>query len=446
MLRPYEKKGLVAIAVAAAPVFILYCIWKYSSPVPFWDQWELVPLLEKMHNGTLSIRDLWAQHNEHRILFPHSVMLALAAVSGWSIYCELLTSFALVVGTMLFLRSLLKRTFGGSVPIWVGILFSVVVFSPVQWENWTWGWQIQIFMNALAVVVAVWAMDRWPGQLKGVLAAIAATVVASYSFSNGLFAWVAVGLFLLLRKPRKWGHVGLWALAAAVTIGLFLWGYVKPAHHPALSIFLHHPWLFTQYILLYVGAPIWSATPFMDVVGALLVIVLVTTATMAVRSRGIKLQELLPWLTLAAYVLISAAVTGIGRLGFGAGQATSSRYTTFAMLLVLAVIVCWSKWLDASRNKNGRLAPGYIMATIAALAIFAFGTYRSYDYGIQGMAGRKKLYDACYGALKEFPNTPEPYLLGLYPDANIIRQRAQTLQNLGIILHKQPQQQSAGGR
>ncbi len=78
-------------------VFLLCVIFKYAVAVPYWDQWELVPLLEKMDAGGLTFHDLWAQHNEHRILFPKIIMLALARLTGWNTYYELTVNVVLAL-------------------------------------------------------------------------------------------------------------------------------------------------------------------------------------------------------------------------------------------------------------------------------------------------------------------------------------------------------------
>ena len=41
----------------------LWLILKCGSSVPYWDQWELLPLLKGGWSG------LFATHNEHRIVF-----------------------------------------------------------------------------------------------------------------------------------------------------------------------------------------------------------------------------------------------------------------------------------------------------------------------------------------------------------------------------------------
>ena len=48
----------------------LALIQYYGVDVPYQDQWELIPKLEKWANQTLTINDLHKQHNEHRMVFP----------------------------------------------------------------------------------------------------------------------------------------------------------------------------------------------------------------------------------------------------------------------------------------------------------------------------------------------------------------------------------------
>src|SRR5450830_314885 len=73
-----------AIPVILAMIPLLYlvrlCVRHYVD-VPYMDQWELLPRLDRMDAGTLTLRDLWIQHNEHRPMFPVLVMLGLAKLS-----------------------------------------------------------------------------------------------------------------------------------------------------------------------------------------------------------------------------------------------------------------------------------------------------------------------------------------------------------------------------
>jgi hypothetical protein len=355
MLRPYEKKAILWAAILAAPAYILYCIAVRGVPVPYMDQWELVPLLQKMYTHHLQFADLWAQHNEHRILVPKVVMLILARLSGWNIWWEFITSFVIAGGTLVLLYSMLKRAFPDRVPGWLLVAFSLVVFSPIQSENWLWGWQIQIFMNVIGVVLAVWALDRWPDKLRGVLIAIGGAFLATYSFSNGLFCWIAILPVFLMRRPCKWAYLLLWSIAAAAAIGLYLWHYVKPVNHPSAMLFLQQPWRWLQYALLYIGGPLTLGPSAIALTGAgvIVLVIGITMLILVLRQSRTRLAVLAPWLALASYAVISAFVTGVGRMGFPLGQALSSRYTTFSSLSILSILVIVALWIAGSRQPRG---------------------------------------------------------------------------------------------
>ena len=83
------RRSLYFVPALIPAFYIVYLISCYGVDIPSWDQWELVPLLGKMHAGKLSFADLWARHNEHRILFPRSIMLLLASLTDWNIIYEL---------------------------------------------------------------------------------------------------------------------------------------------------------------------------------------------------------------------------------------------------------------------------------------------------------------------------------------------------------------------
>ena len=80
------------------PVFLCFnFIYRFGVDVPFWDQWELVPFLDLWASGTLSLGDLFSQHNEHRIFFPRLIMLLLAAATGWNSRAEMWFNFSLLL-------------------------------------------------------------------------------------------------------------------------------------------------------------------------------------------------------------------------------------------------------------------------------------------------------------------------------------------------------------
>jgi hypothetical protein len=442
MLRPHEKKALLWAAILVAPFYIIYCITIYGVPVPYMDQWELVPLLSKLYHHQLTFSDLWAQHNEHRIIAPRIVMLTLAKLSGWNIRWEFMTSVAIAGATMLLLFSMLKKAFPERVPAWLLIAFSFLIFAPVQSENWMWGWQIQIFMNVFGVVLAAWALTKWPDRLLGIIIAIAGGFLATYSFSNGLFCWVAIAPVFVMRKPRNWKFLLIWAVAAALAIGMYLWSYIKPANHPPIWLFLDYPGRWLLYALLYVGGPMTLGSGPWALIGAgvLVVIMSIAMLILVLRQDKGKLTVLAPWLCLMMYVVISAFATGVGRIGFGPAQALSSRYTTFASLSIMAIMVMVAMWMAANRQPQGGTSLKVIIVSSVMAAVFVYSYVLGTKSGLGYMEYTQQQRKICMEGLQALPNpnVPDQLLLMMYPHPEMVRERAMMLSELGIIVPKQP--------
>ena len=441
-MRRYGRKALCIVAVLAAPLFILCAIFVYGVPVPYWDQWELVPMLQRLNNHSLQIADLWAQQNEHRILLPRAVMLLLAKLTGWNIYFEFLASYAIAFTTFVLLWSMLRRTFDGKLPIWIAVALSLVVFSPIQYENWLWGWQIQFFMANLGVVAAAWSLHRWPDSYKGLAVAIAAAAFSSFSLSSGLFLWIAMVPLLIFAGPRNWRHILIWCASSAAVFSLYFHNYVKPPVHPSLGSFIEAPGRFMRYVAIYLGSPLGFGKPDAAVSMGILTLLVATVVFFLLRkSRYGETGFLMPWIAIGLQAALCALGTAIGRSGYGARQAMSSRYSTFASLLLIAVMAVVAKWLamprqrDSSHRGNGRKA-----FAAALLIIFAVTYALTFAHSLKAMESRRKQLQTCRDELMAFPNTSEEALGQLYPLEMIqdTRARAQALREMGMILPPEP--------
>ena len=149
-----KKKSYICIAFISA-LLVLYFIWNYAQKVPFWDQWEFVPVLEKLHYHTLKFADLWQQHNEHRILFPKILMLILAYFSGWNFFVEFCAILVISAINLFLLYSILDKTIDSRKSIVLKIIMPLLIFSMIQYENWSCSWQIQIYMSVFGAIIAM---------------------------------------------------------------------------------------------------------------------------------------------------------------------------------------------------------------------------------------------------------------------------------------------------
>lgn len=384
-LTPRARRVLYIIPAWMAFLFLLAMYGLYALDMPYYDQWELVPLLEKVHAGTFSLGDVWAQHNEHRLVFPRLVMLGLAHLTDWNIYAELATNLVLALFTWMILFMIIRRS---SAQVHEGennrvyMAMTLIVFSVSQWQNWFLGWQLQEFMNVLAIVIALGCLSWQTHTSLGVGLALMAGVVATYSFANGILIWpIGLGMLVLLRSARPYTfrrEAGAWGLVGFVVIVSYLYGYQTPPYHAPLRDALGQPRHVSLYFFAYLGQPLGNMSLYMALcMGAFGFLVWLVTLLQLVVCR-VSLVALLPWIGMALYALGTAALTAVGRVDEGLEQALSSRYVTMANLLWLPVVVQvhWVAQVSEGRFIRFLLPMKMVVICVAVSLSSVFGAYR----------------------------------------------------------------------
>ncbi len=345
-ISPERRRILCLSGGTASILFLVGMFIFYSIDYPYYDQWDFVPFLEKAYARQLTWADFWAQHNEHRLVFPRLLMLVLARLSHWNLYLELGSNIVLAGLTWLVLCAQAKsggRQIYEGTSITVYLMLTLILFSLSQWQNWFLGWQLQEFMNVLAVVLSFIAMT-WRG-LPGLGVGLAACfgIVATGSFANGILIW-PIGLFLLLLQRAERGKYLRYELLGWTAIGIavtwaYLRDYMTPSYHPPLSSALAQPLHCALYILAYLGQPVWNLDPVISIVMGLIALLLWSTSLLQLFLSRVSLRILSPWIGMALYAIGTACITALGRVDNGLDQAMSSRYVTMANLLWIPVAI-----------------------------------------------------------------------------------------------------------
>jgi hypothetical protein len=428
--------GRVVVPLVLVPAVLLaVAIERYSVNFPFWDNWELVPILAKHHTGDLGFTDLWTQHNEHRIVVPKALMLVLAVSSKWNIRYELLASFIVAAVICLLVLWTLRRTILDLSPLAYVVLAVAggwIVFSTSQWENWLWGWQLQWYLNVLGMVVAAWALAgggtfRRPGIRVAI--AIGGAVLGMFSLASGVLIWLAALPALLARRELR-RYVVVWCLAGVAATVVYLAGYRSPTKHPPLSAFFEHPWSSARYVLTYVGMPATPSLRWAPMVGAALFVVTVAGIAYLARGRGRAMwAAAAPWVALALYGLLTSGATALGRVGF-VGRPPAPRYVTISMLFLLAGLVVAALVLNAlPRHRAGTLIVRVTAVPLAGL--LALGLTLTYLQGWKEMRHRHEAFVRMRGCLLSATSESDPCLADLYPDSSVLWERANVLRRWG---------------
>lgn len=435
----WERGQRVAVwLLLALPVFMAFnYVYRFAYDVVFWDQWELVPMYERWVQGTLTFADLYSQHNEHRLFFPRLIMLPLARVSGYDTRWEQYVGWLILVGAGVALLVEHLRTFGRSnasllrfVPV------ALMVFTLRQYDCLLWGWNIQIFLSLLGLVLAaIWLQRFEEAPRYGVLAAAAGTV-SMLSFASGLCVWPMGVVFLgwrawlvraLPERRAALGRLVVWTVVGALLAGLYLHGYVKPSGHPSTDWFLSHPGRALYFFFVVVGSPLASQPSGAAAVGAVMVALCLVLLVLAMRGaadlRSFSLS--LPLLLVAGAVAVQVTV---GRAGFDTYEAGfASRYTTLTLLGAVGL------YRAALSLKDERYRWGLGGAVVVLIGM---GVFASYD-GVHGH-GKKTHRErtALRPILARYATESDETLLRLYPDAGVVRERGAVLERLGLSVFR----------
>ncbi|MEI8203679.1 MAG: hypothetical protein WCH34_11735 [Bacteroidota bacterium] len=345
-------KTVPAIAICLVVLlagFILYFILKYGVDVPYMDQWEYVGFFDHLSKGTLSFGELFKQQNEYRQFFPNVIYVALGWITHWNVRYEMIVIFLLACLVSFNIFKLASHTL--NVQPWqkwtLFFIANLFIFSPGQYENWLFGVQIEYFLPIACITSAmVIIYSEMNPRVKLNLSMLLA-IISTYSSINGFVIWlVLIPLFYFSGKNtayfRKESVISTWLLGTVITLIIYFIDYHKPIHHPSLTIVFTDPILALQYFLASMGNPlrIVHSLNMIILFGGILLtgfIGLVIYIFWHYKDKKLMSQSMV-WLMLAVYSLLTAGMILFGRLGYGLEQSLSSRYTSFTLFLVVAVI------------------------------------------------------------------------------------------------------------
>lgn len=441
--------GLFALALLPL-LWVTQLINRYGVNVPYADEFTLAPLLVKAHQHALTFSDLFAQHNEHRYFFPRLLFIAIAFCAQGNLRAEMFFSVFLTLLTSVNLWILLRKTTSLSrgQQLTVLFVFNLLLFSPVQAENWTWGFQFPLFLcNYLVTCGLLAAFSSLNLSRKFALCTVLA-FIATFSFGGGVVLWALTFPWALVaHRELTWKARGLWfgawCAAAVGSIALYFLHYVKPPYHPPIAA-SGDPVDYFLYVAVFLGnhlsrasrlEPIHQAA----VIGTALLALYFGALLYALRRfrESALVNRMLPWFALGAYSLLSGFLAAAARIGFGVSQALDSRYTSFSLYLSVAGIALFiiAKEDLRRRGLGPRLTTVLVRLETVLLTGFAIFSLIAFSWGRDFMIGSERTRLCGKGALL-FTNVIDSgeiharYLIANAPHARAFANR---LDSIGLM-------------
>ena len=420
----------IPIILTLVPPFITaILIYLFHVNVPFYDQWDLVPDMVKMRAGSLTVNDLWQPHGGHRIFFPKIIMVVLAKFTGWDIGVELTLNFILALGIFAAVIYLVRYIISSKTDkyYWLLPVFSLVIFSPNQWENWLWGFQITIFLNVFAVVLGILLIASPKLDWKKLTLSIFLGIIATYSYGTGLLYWILgfTVLFSHRKRIKSFLLSGLIFLFSSVIV-VFLYFFQSNSLFQGFIFIYQHPVDFILYVFSFLGGPIAGVHPvpaiFAGITGIAIFIIL---SLELIRKEGIR-KRCIVLIVLGLYAISSGFVTALGRGELGSMQAISSRYITIGNLLWLcniSLLFLSIKFRERSAAKIYSSALFLIILSSIAFSIYRIRNFyrqkiylqEARDELVEGGSNHyiKRLYHS-EGVLLEYKKMLENHNLWIY--------------------------------
>ncbi len=366
---------LLFFVLGSLPAFFLFGdIRRTAVNVPFMDDWQFIPLLEKAKEGTLTFQELWAPHDEHRLLLPRIVIIASMFASGGDYRVQCCVSFLAVEIVSLCFLWLLVRLNGERFGVWVTwFLANIALFSPIQLQNWLWPMQFAYFLPYTFLALCLCAFYLRMGAGRKFVLAAACALAGNYSFVQGNLIWVVtlpVILFapgILDERVRRKFAVS-WTVLGLLAVGLYFNGLddnsAAPAYAyghegvpPTFSTFQQlkeHPGQTLVKMGLFIlgmfgnavarGFPVLYNLMLVRRAGAV-VLLLALAGLYAAWRKGVLRKRALPWACLLLFAFLTAAFVCIGRVWLDEHQPLTPRYTTFGAFCVVAVVMIMSSVL-----------------------------------------------------------------------------------------------------
>ncbi len=404
-------------------------IFSYGVSIPCYDELAIIPYFEKLFSHSLTVSDLFAQHNEHRIFFPRIVMIILGICSRYNCFAELaFVEFLFIIMFFVFyIKGGKQFDFNiNTIPLSF-LIIPVLVFNWRHIDNLLWGVAIIQVLPVSSGVLSIYFIDELCNaklskrkKILYFICGILCSTVSSFSIMSGLILWIVGFLQLITRRNLSRLYIVLWTVTGISEWLLYFSGYKKPVCHPDLLYCLKEPLNFLIYFFTFAGGALFWDERTALIAGIIMFFLFLFCLLLLLADK--RLQYNFFWLYIAVYSLLTALSISIGRSGFGQSQALSSRYAHISMLFVIAIYMMTIDLLILKKDALRKFIACFLVFIILVSVPF------SYKYGAdRGKEFKIKTQHWEY-ILLNYKSQPDEVLKQIDPVTEEVRKGAEILE------------------
>lgn len=355
MQYPSASKTKIAL-ISCLPIVIVGCyIYSFGLNIPVGDQWDFASLYIKSQHDTITVGELFSQHNEHRPFFPRLIWIISAYLTQYNVNAELWINFFIAISTFCFFiwQSRKFWIYYGIKPNgWTISLISLVIFNLGQWESWLVGFQTIMYLGMSCVVSGCLLLAQHQNIFNFLVAGVLG-YIATFSMANGIFYWIC-GILIISCYPTgmRLHRLSMWLLFALGSMWLFFNEWHTHSHL-AFSVICNNIFLWGAWVFNFLGAPIFTYWYIAWLFG---ILSLLLYGAILLYSDKKKLTLISPYLAITLFVILSALAISSGRFVENKpSYSTISRYLTisswywgalFTLLPILENRFPYRRWIN----------------------------------------------------------------------------------------------------
>jgi hypothetical protein len=408
----------------AMSVALLAYVYFFGRNIPFWDDWELVPVLSGA--TPFSVDWLFQQDLEHRYVLGKSLLYLTWHASGGDFRSAMWVSDLLLIAVAYAYMRVARKIRGSA--SFSDAFFPLLLLNWGLYESLIFFVQLWFVLPVVIFSVVVFSIvtDAWRSYLGAAVLCVCMLLLPlngamGILLTPALLAWLAYAAWLQRRLAIAW-PLAIAGVISAIFAGLYFWHYQSPPPIPkALHTLLGPIRAALEVLCVSLGPPgseLWPGLAFViaaacGATGLWLLIVALSRREERLRAGGLLA-------CLAATGLLALGI-GYGRNAIGLGSGFSSRYS-----LLIAPALCLVFLVATLYGARTRARLVEMTLFVAACVIFVANTRSGLDYArYRDAAADLLLTDIAAGVPASALG--QRYASLIYPDAHLMEQRLEMM-------------------
>lgn len=420
-----------SIPAILPPIFLVYIIRTLGVNVVYLDEWEMIPTMQKVLSGSLRFSDLFAQQNDHRILFAKIATIPIALFTGYNTIAEMVFSWIFICLTALLLFLAFQRRFSLTSSPRLALAFvpvTLLLFDLCQYESILWGFQMGEYLMLFSAVATIYLLDTSRRIDFRFASSLLSAIVASLSFFVvGLLIWPVA--FLQVSSSvgeRKLAKQAIVCVGASVTFVVYFVRYRTVSYFG--NVF-SAPLTVVMYFLALIGTS-FSNTIFPSpdtivaiVFGVAIIVITFSLFVVVLRNRALLSNGAGLWFWVVIFVGLCSLGNALVRSDWTVANAQASRYTPMTILGIAASYLLALSVYKVSQGRNRR----FLVHALLAVIILGFVISSSAVWQASHSFGDSREMSA-YVLETYRIQSDENIERYLYPSPSVLRERAQFLE------------------